>query len=1135
MVRQMKPHGLLEVLVRHSNAANLIMAVMVLFGAYGLAKLNTQFFPTVKIDIISVAVVWPGASAEDVTSNILEVLEPELRFFEGLEEFETYGREGSAAIRMEFVDGTDMQKALSDVEQAVAGITTLPLDSETPIISAATFTDGVATLALRGPFPEESLKVFARKMRDDLLARGIDKVELKGYRSPEYLVEIPERELRRLDLTISEVAGQIAGNTVDLPAGSLDGAVERQIRALSEERSPRSVGRVEVKSFDTGEKTKVEDIGTVVRDFDDSENQGFSKGSRSIELEILRVETTDTLKAAQIVDDYLVEIKPQLPPTLEVLKYDVRADAVKGRINLLVENGLTGLVLVVGILFLFLNARIALWVAAGIPVAMMATLGIMWLMGESINMISMFALIMMLGVIVDDAIVVGEHTATRQAMGDDPEEAAINGATTMLAPIFAASLTTIAAFVPILLIGGVLGQIMGTLPVMVVAVVIASLIECFLVLPGHLSHALAVRRSWNWWRVVLIAGAPAFFLSALVNQPDLSVPPFLDFIDDPLRALKDTFGLIPFEIILIATSFGLALCFETLLMVLRRRSRARTHRRGQPSVFRRKFDAGFNWIRDYPFRAFVSAAVHWRYVTLSVAISAMILAVGLLQGGRVGFTFFPSPEAENLTASIFFHAGIPEDEAIAGIMRIEEALKSAETTLSQDGETDLVVATYATLGIAGNNRGDNVANIAVQLSRSEERTVRTPDIVRAWRAAVPEIPGVSRVAIAERRGGPPGRDLDIRLSGAPLLDLKAVAEELQQELSAFPGTSGVEDDLPYGKPELLVELTPRGRALGFTVESAARQIRNAFEGNIARRFAEGDEEVTVRVRQQIDVAGTAALRQLSLRTPAGEFVPLTEVVDLTDSQGFSVILRRDGKTVVSVVADIDSTVTSNNQIIAELEQAFLPELSQKYGLDYSFAGRAEEQANAFSELLTGVLMAVAGIYIVLAAIFGSYSKPIVVMSIIPFGIVGAIVGHYLMGFKLTILSMIGLLGLAGILVNNSIILVARFEERRAGGEAIDSAAISSSCDRLRAVLLTSMTTIGGLLPLMFETSLQAQFLLPMAITIVFGLATATALVLVLVPALLQIGDDISGIIQLRKRTGTTDNNTGRGRDLTPAE
>ncbi|MBG6206970.1 multidrug efflux pump subunit AcrB [Labrenzia sp. EL_126] len=1132
-MREIRSRGFLELIVRHANAANLIMAVMVLFGAYGLAKLNTQFFPTVITDRISVSISWPGASAEDVAANILEVIEPELRFIDGLDEIVSYGREGAASVQMEFIEGTNMQQALSDVEQAVSGVTTLPLDAETPVVSASTFTDGVATIALRGPFSEQALKVFARQIRDDLLARGIDKVELYGYRSPEYLVEIPERELRRLDLTIADIAGRIAGNTIDLPAGNLDGAVERQIRALSEDRSPEAVGRIEVKSFASGEKTRVEDIGTVVRDFDSSENQGFSKGTRAIELQILRTEKTDTLKAAQIVDDYLDDVSRQLPQTLEILKYDVRADAVKGRISLLVENGLTGLVLVVAILFLFLNARIALWVAAGIPVAMMATLGIMWLMGESINMISMFALIMMLGVIVDDAIVVGEHTATRQSMGDSPDDAAVNGATTMLAPIFAASLTTIAAFLPILLVSDVLGQIMGTLPVVVVAVVIASLIECFLVLPGHLSHALGSRPGWSWWRVVIVAGVPAFFLSALVAQPDISVPPYLDIVDDPLRSLRDTAGVFVFEMIVVSVCFVLALALESLLMALRR-SKQRQEDPDRPSWFRRGFDTGFNWVRDYPFRAFVAVAVHWRYATLAVAIAAMVLAVGLVRGGRVGFTFFPSPEAENLTASIFFHAGIPETEAIAGIGRIEEALKDAEAGLTRDNGETLVQATYATLGRAGNNRGDNVANITVQLSRSEDRTVRTPDIVRAWREAIPSIPGTSRIAVAERRGGPPGRDLDIRLTGASLQDLKAAAEELQEELSAFPGTSAVEDDLPFGKPELLVELTPRGRALGFTVESAARQIRNAFEGNIARRFAEGDEEVAVRVKQVFGADGTAALRQLSVRTPAGEFVPLTEVVNLTDAQGFSVILRRDGGTVVSVVADVDSTITSNNQIIAELSAEFLPALTQKYGLEYSFAGRAEEQSNAFSDLLTGVMMAVAGIYIILAAIFGSYSRPIVVMSIIPFGIVGAIVGHYLMGFNLTILSMIGLLGLAGILVNNSIILVARFEERLSLGEAIDTAAIGSSCDRLRAVLLTSMTTIGGLLPLMFETSLQAQFLLPMAITIVFGLATATALVLVLVPALVMIGDDIGRIVFLSRRRQEHPG-SGDGRSLTPVE
>ncbi|ADZ71691.1 efflux RND transporter permease subunit [Polymorphum gilvum] len=1121
--------GFLAYLVRHPNAANLIMAVMVLFGAFGLSKLNTQFFPTIKTDRITIIINWPGASADDVANNVLAVIEPELRFIDSLDEIVSYGREGSGTVMLEFVEGADMQKALSDVEQAVSGITTLPEDAETPVISASTFTDSVATLAIRGPFTEDALKVFAKKIRDDLLDRGIDKVEFTAFRSPEYLVEIPERELRRLELTVTDVAGRISENTIDIPAGSLQGGVERQIRAVADARSPATIGQIEVKSFVSGEKTRIADIGTVSRSFNESENQGFSKGMRAIEIKVLRMENTDTLKAAKILDDYLEDVRPTLPETLEILKYDVRADAVEGRIMLLVKNGLGGLVLVVAILYVFLNVRIALWVAAGIPVAMMATLGIMWLLGESINMISMFALIMMLGVIVDDAIVVGEHTATRHQVGDSAEDAAINGAGTMLAPIIAAGATTIAAFLPILLIGDIMGQIMATLPVVVVAVVIASLIECFFILPGHLAHSLGARGGWSWWRVILLAGAPAFFLIGLASRPDVSVPPYLDAIAGPMRSVSEQTGLLVFDALVALACFVIALAVEALLLALRRR-RSASDAPNRPGRFRRGVDASFDWFRDRPFRGLVAIAVNWRYLVLALALASVVLTAGLLRGGRIGFTFFPSPEAENIKASIFFHAGIPEQAAIAGLAAIEEALWQAERELTRENGETLVVASYAVLGKADNNRGDNVASISVQLSLSEDRSIRTPEIVQAWRRALPKLPGVSRIAIAETRGGPPGRDLDIRLSGAPLARLKAAALEIQEALSGFPGTSGVTDDLPFGKPELFVELTPRGRALGFTVESAARQIRNAVEGAIARRFAEGDEEVAIRVRQDLGPEGASALRDLALRAPGGEFVPLTEVVSLKDVQGFSVIQRRDGRTIVTVVSDVDSTVTSNTAIIADLNREILPQIAERYGLTYSFGGKAEEQANAFADLAIGTLLAVAAIYIILAAIFGSYLRPFVVMSIIPFGIVGAVVGHYVMGYHLTMMSLIGLLGLSGILVNNSIILVARFEERRALGEGLKTAAVLSSCDRLRAVFLTSFTTIAGLLPLLFETNLQARFLLPMTITIVFGLASATVLVLVLVPALLAIGDDIGRLVLFDRRA-----RGGAGRDLVPAE
>ncbi|MXN65971.1 MMPL family transporter [Stappia sp. GBMRC 2046] len=1129
--RGLRNVGLIGRFIRHPNAANLVMAMMILFGAFAIAKLNTEFFPQIETDRINVSVSWPGASAEDVENNILQAIEPELRFIDNIKEIISYAREGAASVRLEFVDGADMQKALSDVDQAIAGVTTLPEDSEVPVVSVSNWFDSVARVALRGPFSEDALKAFARQIRDGLIDRGIDKVEFAGFRDTEYVALLPERELRRLNLTIGDVSDKIAQNTRDLPSGDIKGGVERQIRAVADTTSPQAIAKIDIKTFPTGEKIRIGDIGTVEKQFDEAEAQGFSDGLRAVELTVQRSASADTLKTNQILDDYLREIAPQLPQSLELVKYEVRADLLNDRIMLLVENGLGGLILVVLILFAFLNARIAFWVAAGIPVAVLATIGILWVMGETINMISLFALIMTLGIIVDDAIVVGEHTATRSAMGDTPVIAAENGAGRMIMPVTAASLTTVAAFLPILLIGDAIGQIMGVLPLVVVAVVIASLVECFFVLPGHLANSLAGRASWNWWRVILIAGVPGLFIVALAGRPDIAVPPYLDWLAVPARAWRDAMGEIVFDAGVIGLFFLVALVLEATLS-LRRRSAAGRDIVDHPGFFRRNFDAAFGWFRDRPFKGIVTLAFNWRYVTVALVVGSLIICAGLVRGGRVGFVFFPSPEAENIRATIYFNPGIDEQASISSLKAIEGALRDAERTLTDGRDEPLVVASFATLGQAGFNRGDNVAGIDVQLTASENRTVRTPEIVKTWRNKIPPIAGVSRVSVYERRGGPPGRDLDIRLLDAAPEVLKAAALEVQELLTEYPGVSGVSDDLAHGKPELVMELTERGRALGFTVESAARQIRNAFEGAIPRRFAQGEEEITIRVQQKQEGSGASMLRDLSLKAPSGEFVPLSEVVRLSDRQGFSVIQRRDGKTTVSVTADVDREVTSNIEIVRDLSSGKIQAIADKYGIGYRFSGREEEREDAFADLQLGTIAALVAIYLILAAIFASYSRPLAVMAIIPFGVVGAVVGHYLMGFDLTILSMIGLLGLAGILVNDSIILVARTDERLAEGEDIAGAAIGASQDRLRAVLLTSLTTIGGLMPLLFEKSLQAQFLMPMAITIVFGLASATVLVLILVPVLMGIGADIANLFTLKP--SRMHDGTG-ARDITPAE
>ncbi len=1031
--------NLVSIFVRHSTAANLLMAIMVLMGLYAISKINVQFFPSVEVPVINVSVHWPGASAEDVEKNILDSLEPELRFLDDVEEVNSYAREGVGTISLEFYANADMQKAQSDVEQAISGVTTLPEDSEEPIINRVAFYENVAKLAISGPFSEETVKAYAKQIRDGLLNNGIDRVSLSGVRDEEIWIEINEEELRRLNLSLSTIAERIRLETRDLPAGTVDGGLEIQLRALAERRTPEELSKIEIISLSSGEKIFLKDIATIHTQFDKDGKTGIISGNRAIQLSIKRALSSNTLKTMESFYAYVEKIKPTLPPSLKLAVYDVRGESVKQRLGILIENGLQGLALVLIILFIFLNWRIAFWVAAGIPVALMATVLVMWVSGQTINMISMFALIMMIGIIVDDAIVVAEDTATRQSMGIGSRQAAEQGALRMLKPVMAATLTTMAAFFPIFLIQGRLGDFMSAIPLVVMAVLIASIVECFLILPGHLRHA--------------------------------------------------------------ATSGDM-------------------EERGR---FRATFDDGLDAFRDGPYRRFVEICYDWRYSFLALTVLTLIISMGLIAGGRVGFQFFPSPEAEKVTAKINFVPGTPNNEQVKILKLIEENLNTVEAKLTKGKDEKLIVAVYGLQGQAGRAQGDNLAEVTVNLTPSEARTIRTRAFIKEWRKTIPKLPAIEAFAIGGKRSGPPGADIDIRLIGAGVSVLKKAAEDLKLALGGVSGVSNVDDDLPYGKPEWIIEVTPRGTSLGLTSQSVGTQIRNSFEGAIATRFARGDEEITVRVKRKHDLNGIEALRSIYLLTPDNQRVPLSEVVTLREKPGFSVIQRRDGSRTVSVTGDIDPKVTEVTTVIEQLQIEALPKVEEKYGVTYSLAGRAEDQAKSFADLRLGALLALVLIYIILAWVFESYAKPLAVMVIIPFGAVGAILGHMVMGTALTILSFIGLLGLSGILVNDSIILVTEVKNRLDRGEVLHEAAIGASQDRLRAVLLTSLTTIGGLLPLLFETSRQAQFLMPMAITMVFGLAAATILVLVLVPVIVGIGGDIGKIAKWYIAIGTKNN------------
>ena len=593
-----------------------------------------------------------------------------------------------------------------------------------------------------------------------MLNSGSDKVDLFGARDEEIWVEVAPQRLREFDLTLGDIAARIGETSQDVPSGDTTGSSERQIRSLGLRKDAQSLGRIEVRALENGEKIRLYGIADVSERFEEGGKTARRLGHTAIELHVRRAVNADALKVAAQVETYLARIRPQLPPNLRLEQYDVQSDLIKGRINLLLVNGGGGLVLVLLVLFIFLNTPTAFWVAMGIPTSLFATVFVMELSGQSINMVSLFGLIMALGIIVDDAIVVGEHAAWRARNGEGPLDAAVNGAKRMAPPVFSSSLTTIAAFIPLLVISDIIGQIIRSIPMVVIAVIIASLIECFFVLPGHMRGAL----SWN-------AG-----------------------------------------------------------------------RRSKPRVwFNEKFDA----FRDGPFYRLVNLALRWRYATLAIAVGSLILSVGLIKGDRVGFVFFPSPEADKVYANVQFTAGSPRERTVAMLEEMERGLMAAERELTS-GQGGLVRMALSKVGAPVGRQsplpgsGDHIGGIVLELAPSDERDVRTDAVVEAWRKNVRLLPGTEFLTIRQARGGPPGREVDIRLSGAELESLKAAAKEIRGFLAEYPGVTGVEDNLPYGKRETILEVTPTGRAMGIhhaerRKAGAERVRRGGGETLLARR------------------------------------------------------------------------------------------------------------------------------------------------------------------------------------------------------------------------------------------------------------------------------------------------------------
>ena len=1044
-MRQFEESNFLRFFVQHRTSANIIMIIMIVVGVLSIGRLNKQFFPDFDVDLIAVSIDWPGATAEEIDQNIIQLLEPELRPISGVKKVYSKSVEGVGSTRVEFKYGQDIQKARTDIETAVSRIN-FPENSNKPKIVIGEFFDTVTRIVLSGDLTLEELRKNAKKLKEKLLNSGVDKVDIQGLPSEEILIEISQSETARLKLSFNQIANLIRLETKDVSGGSFaDGSL--RVRTVGEKKLVETFKALELRNSISGGRILLKDVAIIKSSVAKSSVLKYVNGKPAVELWVRRSKTSDALEVSENIQEVLTNSKNIIPSSINIQTYNTAANLIQERISLLIKNGVSGLCIVLLVLFLFLSRNTAVWVALGIPIAFLATFGVMFISGQSINMISLFGLIMALGIVVDDAIVVGEHSSylkTKRHL--DSSKAPVVAATRMSVPVICAMLTTVAAFIPLFMVKGVIGQIISAIPLVVCAVLVASLIECFLVLPAHLAH-----------------------------------------FD---KGMKDE------------------------------------------SKFRIWFDEKFRMFQEGIFRKFINLTFNYRYVTFMIAIGMFIISVGMMSGGRVLFSFFPTPEADIIIANFKMHSGTTRSKTEKMLDNVEKGLLKTSSQFSMS--PDLVKFHMSSLGNrtsfsndAGSNAlgNDLLGSMVVELKTADKRDIRTNQFINAWLANIEKVSGLDKLSIRAPSGGPPGRDLDVRFQGESLKKLKLASNELIKIARTIPGATSLDDNLEYGIQERILSLTNKGQSLGLSISDIGEQVRSAINGIIISKFPKGDEEVTVRLKLSENEQLTDMMNDLRIVSPFGISFKLRDVVEIKNKLPFSSINRQNGFREVMISGDLFPSLMNTSQARQFLMKNGLPEIAKKYNLTYRFDGRDLEQKETFSDMFLGAIIGLVLIYFILAWVFKAWLRPFSIMIMIPFSFIGAVLGHYVLGLTMSILSMFALLALAGIVVNNSIILVSTIERRLEdlkqqdtnADNMINEAIISGVVDRFRPVLLTSLTTIGGLSALMFEKSLQAQFLIPMAATIVFGLGITAFLVLVIVPAMMGIGNDLSNLIKKVKK------------------
>ncbi len=1030
--------------------ANIVMLMIFMAGGLALKSMIRESFPQFSTDMISINIPYPGADPEEVEEGISLKVEEALEAVEGIKQYTTTSAENRGSSLVEVQDGYELNEVLDDIKTKIDAISTFPKDAEKPVITEILIKDSVMLLALSGRLSEKQLKTWADEISDEVkLLPGISQVQVFGSRDYEISIEVSEERLQQYGISFDQVSRAVRQSSLNLHGGTIrTHGEEIRIRTMGRKYTSEELAQIIVLARPQGEQIRLGRLATINDGFTEDPINAVTDGEPSVFVMVFKTSEEDSLLISKTVTEYVKNKQPDLPPGVTLSDFYDSTSMLKARIDLLSRNGLIGMGLVFFMLWVFLDLRLSIWSGLGIPISLAGALFILYSMGETINMISLFGFIMVLGIVVDDAIIVGESIYVHRRLGKPPLKAAVDGVSEVGMPVIAAVLTTIVAFSPLANIGGIMGKFIAILPVVVIACLAISLVECLFLLPAHLSHLPDIDRKVHYRNPI-------------------------------------TRGLVAFQ--------------------------------GFMQQGLERFVAG-------RYMRFLDVVLNWRYVSFATAIAVLIMTIGVVKGGLVKFQVFPKIDGFVITSTVEFPDGTPTRVTREALQKIEAAfVRIAERTTTISGDPLIekrLTLVGQTLSQQRGRTGPNLGSVQFILLASEKRGVHSNDLLVEWEKEIGGIAGVKALTFEGLSAGPGGAEIEVWLQGKDMNKLLGAADDLQEKLRGFDGVIQIHSDYSIGKNEFRLSLKPAARNLGLTVSDLATQVNAAFFGLEPFRLQRGKEDIRVKVRYPRETRGRLTdFERMWIRTPNGREIPLLSVADVDYGPGFSTIIRTDGLRRVAVTADVDPRRANSAEVFAALNTTFFPELKTRYpGLTIAMQGAKKNTRESLSSLLVSFPLAIVGIFVIIATIFRSYIQPIVILFTIPFGIIGAVVGHMLLGYDLSMMSMFGMVALSGVVINDAIVLIERINENLAEGMGFFEAIKQGGARRFRAILLTSFSTIGGLAPLILETDMQAKFLIPMALSLASGVAFATALTLLLIPSLMVILNDLRRL-SFRLRSG----------------